>query len=50
MYIVLETHGGPSSSYILSDRDGKNRVFNTYALAEEAKNACKAGMIVPIPT
>ncbi len=47
-YIVLELHGGPQYTGIVTDQDGNNRVFDKREDAEAEAADCQEGMVVEI--
>jgi hypothetical protein len=47
-YIIIETHGGAECAIIVTDTDGNNLVFDTYAEAEAEAADCQDGLIIEI--
>lgn len=47
-YIVLEISSDPQSISIVTDENGKNKVFDSYAEAAEEAGQCQDGLTVQI--
>jgi hypothetical protein len=47
-YIILECHGGAEYAIVVTDKNGDNLVFETYAGAEIEAADCQDGLIVEI--
>lgn len=48
MYIVIECHGGPEYACIVTDQDGKNKVFETFEEAQYEAEDCQDGKVVEL--
>ena len=48
-YIIIETFGGAEYSYICTNENGENIVFETKEDAEEYVQNCHEAIIVEIP-
>jgi len=47
-YIIIEQHGGPEHTVIVTDQDGNNLVFETREEAEAEAADCQDGLIVEL--
>lgn len=47
-YIVLECHGGPEYAIVVTDEDGNNKVFTSFAEAQKEADDCQDGLVVEI--
>lgn len=48
MYIVLELFPEPELATIVCNKDGINKVFDDYNLAEKEANDCQDGLVIEI--
>lgn len=48
IYIVIECHGGPEYAIIVTDKNGNNKIFDTYEDAKKEADECQDGLIVEV--